>query len=148
MEGQESEDSRQNRQLFAVEDMEGLLKAIYTSEDIPEPPTQVSSRDQMYRGLVRPQSKVLWVHQTFKEVILRKRKDPERKILKLKTWKRSYPFGEEEEDKFFKTPKLDATLSQVSKKSDLSFEDSGNMKDQMDRRFETLLRRAWDAQLV
>lgn len=55
----------------------------------------------------------------------------ERKVLKLKTWKRRFPFGEEEE-KFFKIPKLDAAPSQVSKKSDLSFEDSGNIKDQMD----------------
>lgn len=65
--------------------------------------------DKMYRELGRPQPKVLPVHQTLKTVILRGWKNPERKVLKPKTWKRSFPFGEEEE-KFFKTPKLDAAL--------------------------------------
>lgn len=142
---QDSEGPRASSHLFPIEDMGQLLRAIYVSEDIPEPPVQASNRDKMYRGLGKPQSRVFPVHQALKEVILREWKDPERKVLRLKTWKRRFPFGEEEEQKFFKTPKLDAALSQVSKKSDLSFEDSGNLKDQMDRRAETLLRRAWDA---
>lgn len=142
---QDSDSPRASSHLFPVEDMGQLLRAIYASEDIPEPPVQASARDKMYRGLGKPQSRVFPVHQALKEVILREWKDPERKVLRLKTWKRRFPFGEEEEQKFFKTPKLDAALSQVSKKSDLSFEDSGNLKDQMDRRAEALLRRAWDS---
>lgn len=50
-----------------------------------------------------------------------------------------------EEEKSFKIPKLDAALLQVSKRSDLSFEDSGNIKDHMDCRSEMLLCRVWDA---
>lgn len=80
-----------------------LLKAIYAY-----------ARNKMYRGLGKPQSRVFPVHQTLKEVIVREWKDPERKVLKLNTWKKRFPFGEEEET-VFKTPKLDAALSQVSK---------------------------------
>lgn len=36
-------------------------------------------------------------------------------------------------------------MAKVSKQSDLSFEDTGNIKDQMDQRAETILRRAWEA---
>lgn len=50
-----------------------------------------------------------------------------------------------DEEKCLKVPKLDATLSQVTKRSDLSFEDSGAIKDVMDRRSESLLRKAWEA---
>lgn len=38
-----------------------------------------------------------------------------------------------------------ATLSQVTKLSDLSFEDTGSIKDLMDRRAESLPRKAWKA---
>lgn len=48
--------------LFSAEDMEGLLKAIYASEDIQMPSTQVSAQDKVYRGLGRPQTKSFQVH--------------------------------------------------------------------------------------
>lgn len=89
---------------------------------------------------MRPQPRAIPVHPALKEVIL-----GERKLLKYKTWKRRCPFKQEDEDKFFKSPRLDAFLAQVSKQSDLSFEDTGNLKDQMDRRAKTTLRRAWEA---
>lgn len=44
----------------------------------------------------------------------------------------------------FKILMLDASLPQVSKQSDLSFEDSGNISNQMDNRSESLLCRHWD----
>lgn len=139
------EESRSSRHIFSADDMEDLLKAIYASEEIQEPAAQVSAQDRMYRGLIKPQARVLPVHSALKEVILREWKEPERRLLKYKTWKRRCPFSEENEEKFFKTPRLDASLAQVSKQSDLSFEDTGNLKDQMDRRAETILRRAWEA---
>lgn len=106
-ESQDSESSRHNRHRFPVEDTEGLFRAIYASEDILEPPTQMLTWDKIYRALGKPQSKVFTVLQTLKEDILREWKDPERKALKLKTWKSSFPFGEEEEEKFFKIPNMD-----------------------------------------
>ncbi|PIO33081.1 hypothetical protein AB205_0036730 [Aquarana catesbeiana] len=93
---QDSDGPRASSHLFPLEDMGQLLRAIYVSEDIPEPPVQVSARDKMYRGLGKPQSRVFPVHQALKEVILREWKDPERKVLRPKTWKRRFPFGEEE----------------------------------------------------
>ncbi|PIO27309.1 hypothetical protein AB205_0197690 [Aquarana catesbeiana] len=96
-------------------DMGQLLKASYVSEDIPEPPVQASARDKMYRGLGKPQSRVFPVHQALKEVILREWKDPEREVLRLKTWKRRFPFGEEEQQKFFKTPNAAQLLSYPGK---------------------------------
>ncbi|XP_077323067.1 uncharacterized protein LOC143956755 [Lithobates pipiens] len=141
----EGEDSRSSRHIFSADDMEGLLRAVYASEGIQEPTAQVSAQDKMYRGLIKPQTRVLPVHPALKDIILREWKDPEKRLLKYKTWKRRCPFTEEDEEKFFKTPRLDASLAQVSKQSDLSFEDTGNIKDQMDRRAETILRRAWEA---
>lgn len=105
--------------------MEGLLRAVYAFEDIQEPTAQVSVQDRMYRGLVKSQSKVIPIHQALKDIILKEWKEPERKLLKFKTWKRRCPFKDEKEERFFKTPKLGASLGQVSKHS--AFEDLGNI---------------------
>ncbi|XP_040192193.1 uncharacterized protein LOC120926392 [Rana temporaria] len=80
---EENEDTRTGRYVFAADDMEGLLEAVYASEEIPQPTEEISTQD--------------------------------------------------------------APLAQISKQSDLSFEDTGNLKDPMDRRAETSLCRAWEA---
>lgn len=73
----QSGEARPGRHLFSADDMEGLLKAIYASEDIQQPSTQVSAQDRLYRGLGRPQAKSFPVHQSFKDIILREWKEPE-----------------------------------------------------------------------
>lgn len=51
--------------------MEGLLEAIYASEEIQEPEAQISAQDRMYQGLSKAQSRVLPIHQSLKDIILR-----------------------------------------------------------------------------
>lgn len=58
--------------------------------------------------------------------------------------KEGFPFKNEEVEKFLKVPKLDTTLSQVTIRSDLS-EDTGSIRDAMDRKTESLLKKEWDA---
>ncbi|XP_040192736.1 uncharacterized protein LOC120926675 isoform X2 [Rana temporaria] len=142
---EEGEDARTGRYVFAADDMEGLLEAVYASEEIPQPAEIISTQDRLYQGLLKPQAKAIPVHQSLKDIILREWAEPEKRLLRYKTWKRRCPFKEEEESRFFKVPRLDAPLAQVSKQSDLSFEDTGNLRDPMDRRAETSLRRAWEA---
>lgn len=55
----------------------------------------------------------------------------------------SLPFLEEEL-RFFKCPKLDAPLAQLSMKADLSFKDARLIRDQMDRKAEAFLLKTWD----
>lgn len=58
------------------------------------------------------------------------------------SWKRCFPFKSELEV-LFKCPRLNAALSQIYMDTDLSFEDSGIRMDQLDRKVELLLKRAW-----
>lgn len=44
-----------------------------------------------------------------------------------------------------KCPKLNEALSKVARKSDLSFEDAGPLKDAMDRKTEDYLKKSWNA---
>lgn len=75
---EKGEDSRSSRHIFSPDD-------IYASEEIQEPTTQVSAQDKMYRGLVKPQARVLPVHSALKDIILREWKELEKKLLKYKT---------------------------------------------------------------
>ena len=56
-----------------------------------------------------------------------------------------FPFQSEIEETFFKCPRLDAPMSQLSKRSHLSSENLLVLKEQMDRKADSLLRKAWDA---
>lgn len=42
-----------------------------------------------------------------------------------------------------KCPKLNTAVAKVSKRSNLSFEDVGLLKDLLDRKMDSVLRRAW-----
>ncbi|XP_040215686.1 lamina-associated polypeptide 2-like [Rana temporaria] len=139
------EEGKLKRFLFSAEDVDSLLQAIYATEEIPEVPKTTSAQDKVYRGLSETQDRVFPLHQSLKEIILQEWKYPERRLTTQKTWKRKYPFTQSVGEAFFKLPKLDAALSQVTKQSDLSFEDAGSIKDLMDRRAESLLRKAWEA---
>lgn len=61
--------------------------------------------------------------------------------------KHRYPFAEEDTgtQTWAKCPKVDTSLSRIANKSDLSFEDSGTLKDPMVKKAESLLKRAWEA---
>ena len=54
---------------------------------------------------------------------------------------------EKEELVWNKKTKIDAAFSQVSRKTDLAFEDMGILKDAMDKRADGLLKKAWDSVL-
>ena len=65
-----------NRNLFALEDMEGLLQAVYATEEIPGPSKVCSAQNKMYKGLTRAQSRVIPIHSSLKDMILKERKIP------------------------------------------------------------------------
>lgn len=70
------EDIKLSRHLFGLEDLEGLLQAIYATEEIPEPAKENSARDKMYRGLVKNQARVFPLRQSLKDLVLQEWKMP------------------------------------------------------------------------
>ncbi|XP_068108314.1 uncharacterized protein [Hyperolius riggenbachi] len=134
-----------SRYLFSAEDTNELLKAVYDSEQLKSDLPTTSVRDDIYKGLIVQTMKVFPIHDSIKELIRSQWKDPEKRFFVPRSFKRRFPFKEEEESPWTKCPKLDAALAQYSKNSDLSFEDAGSLKDPMDRKADALLKRAWDA---
>lgn len=143
--GSEADEAQAGRYLFGLDNLEGLLQAVYATEEIPELPKDALAQDVPYRGLVKTQSKVLPFHQSLKDLILQELEDPQMRLVGPKSWNRRFPFKEEDMDKFLKVPKLDTALSQVTKRSDLSFKDIGSIKNVMDHKSEALLSRTWGA---
>lgn len=85
------------------------------------------------------------VHDVLVEAIKNEWKDPERKPFFSRALKRRFPFSEGESLVWNKTPRLDAAFSQVSRQTDLAFEDMGVLADPMDRRMDSLLKKSWDS---
>lgn len=142
------EESRSSRYKLSLEEVDELLKAIYTTLEIQEEKAQLSVHDKMYLGLEEIKHRVFPVHKVLTDTIKKEWKNPERGQFFSKTLKRRFPFEENEELLWNKKTKIDAAFSQVSRKTDLAFEDMGILKDAMDKRADGLLKKAWDSSLA
>lgn len=144
-EPRDRESTRGSRFKLSVEDVDDLLKAIYTTLELKEEEVQLSKHDLMYKGLHKRKSRVFPVHSSLVDTIKLEWDNPERKPFFSSNLKRRFPFDEDTAQPWNKNPKLDAPLSKVSKNSDLAFDDMGTLKDPMDKRGDILLHRAWDS---
>lgn len=143
----EGESTRSSRYKLSLEEVEELLGAIHTTLGIQEERKKLSLHDQMYKGLGEHKRKVFPVHEVLVDAIKKEWQDPERKPFLSKALKRRFPFAEEEALVWNKSPKLDAAFSQVSRHTDLAFEDMGALPDPMDKRIDSLLKKSWDSSI-
>ena len=144
-----SEDSENEEEIespskfkLSLEDVDGLLRAIYATLGLSEEKRDLSLHDRMYAGLCEPKGRTFPVHPVISATILREWQDPEKKPFFSKSHKRRFPFGEDPSVVWNKIPKLDAAFSLVSRSTDLSFEDMGILKDPMDKRMDLLLKKS------
>lgn len=139
-----SSEDEAGRALFLPDETSHLLKAIRATMGIEESREQRSIQDRMFSGLDERKKKVFPVHQSIKKLITKEWSNPERKLFLSKSFKRKYPFEEEDAGSWDKVPKVDAPVARLSKKTSLPFEDMGLLKDPMDRKAEVLLKKSWE----
>lgn len=70
---------------------------------------------------------------------------PESKLAFSRTMKRRFPFVAKSEGFQTKCPKLDAAVAKKSKRSDLSLDYMGYLKNPLDRKMDALLKRSWES---
>lgn len=140
--------SPSSRYKLSLEEVDDLLRTIHTTLNITEDKAQLSLHDKMFQGLGEEKHRVFPVHKFLSETIKREWKDPERAPFFSKSLKRRFPFDEDSSHIWNKKPRLDAAFSQVSRNTDLAFEDMGILKDTMDKKADSLLRKAWDSSLA
>ena len=147
-EGDEDKDPTPSRYRLSLEEVDDLLKTIHTTLNIKEDKAQLSLYDKMFQGLEEVKYRTFPVHKVLSEAVKREWKDPERAPFFSKSLKRRFPFDEDVAQVWNKKPKLDAAFSKVSRNTDLAFEDMGTLKDNMDKRADALLKKAWDSTLA
>lgn len=143
--GNDSHDSSNCK--LSLEDVDNLLKAVYTTLEIEEEEVHLSKHDLMYTSH-KKNARVFPVHSSLLDVIKQEWNSPDKKPFFPRTLKRRYPFDNSGEQPWNKIPKVDASLSRISKGTDLAFEDSGALKDPMDKRTDVSLRRVWEASIM
>ncbi|XP_073476117.1 lamina-associated polypeptide 2, isoforms alpha/zeta-like [Aquarana catesbeiana] len=143
-EGEEAEVAPSKFKL-SLEEVDGLLKAIHVTLGLSEEKKELSLHDRMYAGLNEPKGRTFPVHSVISDAITKEWQDPEKKPFFSRAHKRRFPFEEDPSAVWHKVPWLDAAFSQVSRSTDLSFEDMGVLKDPMDKRMDLLLNRSWQS---
>ena len=141
----EEEAESASKYKLSLEEVAGLLKVVYATLGIQEERKELSLYDQMYAGLGDTKSRVFPVHSLITEMIKKEWLEPEKKPFFSGSHKRRFPFEENPEAIWNKIPKLDTAFSQVSKSTDLTFEDMGLLKEPMDKRIELLLKITWQS---
>ena len=144
-EDQDGESRKPSRYKLSLDEVEDLLGAVYTTLGIQTDKKPLTLHDRMYRGLEEQERKVFPVHDILVETIKKEWQDPERKPFFSRSLKRRFPFSEDPLSVWNKSPKLDAAFSQVSRNTDLAFEDMGVLSDVMDKRMDSLLKKCWDS---
>ena len=130
---------------LSLEEVDGLIRAIHLTLGLSEEKRDLTLHDRMYAGLGESKGRVIPVHSVISETIVREWQDPEKKPFFPKAHKRRFPFEEDQTAVWNKVPKLDAAFSQVSRSTDLAFEDMGVLRDPMDKRMDLLLKRSWQS---
>lgn len=144
--GSDMEDSgaRQSRFLLKPEESEILLRAIYITLNLEKEKEELSLHDSWYDNLSQKQFRTFPFHKNLKEMVDREWKTPESRTVFSGSLKRRYPF-KEEEMAWTKMPKLDAAVAKASSSTELAFEGVGSLKDPMDKKVDTLMKKAWEA---
>lgn len=144
-EEEEEEADAPSRYKLSLEQVDSLLKAIYATLGMEEEKRELSLHDRMYEGLGEATGRTFPVHSVISETIKKEWADPERKPFFPRAHKRRFPFNDNPESLWNKVPKLDAAFSQVSRSTDLAFEDMGTLKDPMDKKADQQLKKAWQS---
>ncbi|XP_077110333.1 lamina-associated polypeptide 2, isoforms alpha/zeta-like isoform X2 [Ranitomeya variabilis] len=136
---------RGKKYLFSSADTDELLGAVRHTMQIEEPPASCSIQDEMFGGLRAQTSKVFPVNAHIRGMILEEWEEAEKRLIIPKDFKLRLPFDPAEVKDWEDVPKIDVPLARVSKRTAIPFEDSSNLKEAMDRKADSLLKRAWES---
>lgn len=144
-EEEENESDTASKYKLSLEEVGGLLKVIHATLGIEEEKKELSLHDRMYAGLGDSKGRSFPVHSVITDMIKKEWLEPEKKPFFSRAHKKRFPFEENPDSIWNKVPKLDSAFSQVSKSTDLAFEDMGTLKEPMDKRMDLLLKRTWQS---
>ncbi|XP_071978309.1 uncharacterized protein [Engystomops pustulosus] len=138
----------ESRYLLASEDLEPLLKAMRDTLKIEEIEETKSIQDELFGLLKVKKRRVFPINDTLKELILEEWREPENKISISREFKSRLSFDETEAKIWNTTPKVDIQVTKMTKKTDLPFEDAIQLRDPLDRKADSLLKKTWECAML
>ncbi|XP_072002898.1 uncharacterized protein [Engystomops pustulosus] len=144
----DSQKTEDSRHLFQFEELDGLLKAIRQTLEIEEILPPRSKEEELFGGLKAKRQRVFPLNDTLKELVSEEWQEPEKRVIVSKNFKKRLVFEPEESKVWDTCPKMDVQVTKIVKKTDLPFEDAAQLKDPMDRKSDSLLRKAWETSML
>ncbi|XP_041440686.1 lamina-associated polypeptide 2, isoforms alpha/zeta-like [Xenopus laevis] len=138
--GEDSSSEEESLALFATDNTARLIKKVRSTMDYFEEIEALPSTSQ-----VTKRSKTFPVHSVMKELMKREWKEPEKAPTITKRHKLLFPIQEEELQSWEAPPKVDIAIARLSKKTVIPVEDGSGLKDPMDRKADSILKRSYTA---
>ncbi|XP_069616119.1 uncharacterized protein [Ranitomeya imitator] len=129
---------------FPTDSIDNLVKSVRNTMGMEDTKTLKTPQDVMFAGLSERKRPSFPVIPAIKDLV-RKEWDSQGQKGLPSSSKRRYPFNDEDFSKWSKAPKVDAAVASTSRKSLLPVEDSGSLQDPLDRKADSLLKRAWES---
>ncbi|CAJ0930442.1 unnamed protein product [Ranitomeya imitator] len=104
-----------------------------------------SLEDIMFGGLEEKRKRTFPVNSRIKALIEKEWRKPEESGNLPSASKRRYPFEDKDSETWDKVPKIDGVVARSSKKLSLPLEDSGVLRDPLDKKADGFLRHTWEA---
>ncbi|XP_041430878.1 lamina-associated polypeptide 2, isoforms alpha/zeta-like [Xenopus laevis] len=134
-----SSDEEEILALFPVESTAKLIRRVRLTMESLE-----SEDSQATTSQVAKKSKNFPVHPVMKDLMTREWKNPEKPPSITKRQKLLFPIQEEEIQSWGTPPKVDVAIARLSNKTLIPVEDGSGLKDPMDRKMESLLKRVYN----
>ncbi|CAJ0963854.1 unnamed protein product [Ranitomeya imitator] len=127
--------------LFSSEYIEELVSAVRNTMGLKEESVPQSIQDELF-GIHTEKQPGFPVHKSIIDMINNEWELPEKRLTTPPDFKHRFPL---EEDLIkWDIPKIDVQVARVAKKTALPFEDSSQLKDPLDRKIESLLKKSWE----
>ncbi|KAM4028388.1 heterogeneous nuclear ribonucleoproteins A2/B1 isoform 1-T1 [Anomaloglossus baeobatrachus] len=127
--------------LFHSEELGDLIGAVRSTMGLEEVQSLPSIQDKMFAGLKSVKQLGFPVHANVLDIVSQEWEFPERRV--RSDLKRRFPL--EPSGLHWEVPRVDVQVARVAKQTALPFEDTSQLKDQMDRKVEGLMKRSWEA---
>ncbi|XP_077107227.1 uncharacterized protein LOC143764961 [Ranitomeya variabilis] len=129
---------------FPTDSIDNLVRSVCNTMGIEDTKIPKTPQDVMFAGLSERKKPSFPVIPAIKNVVKKEWESQGQRGLPSSS-KRRYPFNDEDFSIWLKAPKVDAAVASTSKKSLLPVEDSGSLQDPLDRKADTILKRAWES---
>ncbi|CAJ0931756.1 unnamed protein product [Ranitomeya imitator] len=129
--------------LFSSDYIEDLVFAVRNTMGLEEEPVPQSIQDHMFGGLRSEKKAGFPVHANVVNMIAQEWELPEKRLSMSSEMKHRFPL--EGDLVKLDIPKVDVQVARVAKRTALPFEDASQLKDPMDRKIESLLKKSWES---